>query len=69
MPRGVQGTGLQTADGKRLLIIEQHIELAAIAGKPLVGIEQRTKDLLHLGNLTANSNLATQGLFEIRRRR
>ncbi|MNJ49407.1 hypothetical protein D3C77_446340 [compost metagenome] len=67
VPRGVQRARLQRADGKSLLIVEQHIELTAIAGEATVGIEQRAEDFLHLGDLATDCNLPTQRLFEVGR--
>ncbi|MNJ54813.1 hypothetical protein D3C77_502700 [compost metagenome] len=69
MPWGVQGAGAQVANCKVLLVVEQHIELAAIASEAAVSIEQGAEDFLHLSNLAANCNSPSQGLLEIRRGR
>ena len=67
--RGVQRTGMQVADAKALFIFEKHIELAAITGEARLGIEQRAKDFLHLGNVRTDGGMAAELAFEVSRRR
>jgi hypothetical protein len=65
MPGGVQGAGMQVADAKAFLIDEQHIELAAVAGEPGLGIEQRAEHFLHLGDLRTDAGMAAELFLEV----
>ncbi|RMQ63844.1 hypothetical protein ALQ01_103258 [Pseudomonas savastanoi pv. glycinea] len=69
MPGRMHGLDLKCSKGKRGVVFQQHIELAAIAGKVRRRVEQRAKGFLHGGDVAADDDLSAKLLFQVRRSR
>lgn len=64
---GCAGAGLEVADGEAAVVFEQHVELAAVAGKTLAFVEQLAEHLLHHGDLVADRHPGAELCLEVGR--
>ena len=68
MSRRVEHLTFEAADGKSFAVLEEMVELAPVVGQ-VGGVEDRTKNLLHLADMFADADLRTGFLFDVGRAR
>jgi len=64
MAGGVQGAGLQFADLVAVAVMEQVIELAAVAGEVGAGVEHLAEGVLDGADVVADGELAAHLLLQ-----
>ncbi len=67
MAGGVQHPRLEVADGEGVALLEEAVELAAVAGELGAGVEGLAEDVLHHGDVGADAGLAAQRLVQVGR--